>query len=75
MLVHSHTSGVSLLARLAKQLAARRSVVPLLHIDADQVEESIERFDNSPDVVCIVQLVTSIQQNGRGQQMQGGQAV
>ena len=75
MLVYSHTGGVGLLTWLAKQFAARRSVVPLLHIDANQIEESSERLDNSDNVVCVVQLVPSVRESRRGQQLREGEAV
>lgn len=69
MLVHPHTSGVCLLTWLAKEFAARRSVIPFLHIHADQVEEPIERLDNSHNVVRIVQLVSPVKASRRGQQL------
>ena len=57
MLVYPNAICIAFSTRFTNDFAARGGIVPLLDIDANKVEKSIESFHNSANVVYIVECI------------------
>lgn len=60
MLVYSYSVCSAFLTRLAGDLTSWRGVVPLLHVDSDEIEQSVECFDDATDIVFTIKSVFTV---------------